>query len=265
VYDEAKDTLEHFKDVETAIELLCLAKWDKKRLPKRALDVGGGLGMHAGMLLPYAEQIICTDLRHYCAEYEGQFPKLLKEKFERHGHAFDLSKLELHFGNAMELPHRNGWFDLVTSFNAFEHIPDPRVALLEMIRVLAPGGFIYITFDPIWTADTGSHFWPMVKDPWAHLVLPEEAFKARMKDAGASEFELNEFSFAMNRRRLAFYEALFADPTVHDATTLKRLDRWEGFTDASHIGHENHELAMARGYSETELAARGMRVILQKK
>jgi ubiquinone/menaquinone biosynthesis C-methylase UbiE len=116
----------------------------------------------------------------------------------------------------MELPYRNDWFHLATSFNAFEHIPDPHVALLEMVRVVAPGGFIYITFDPIWTADTGSHFWPMVKDPWAHLVLPEEAFKARMKDAGASEFELNEFSFAMNRRRLAFYEALFADPAVHD-------------------------------------------------
>ncbi len=265
MYDEAKDTLEHFRDVETAIDLLRAANPGSQRSPRRALDIGGGLGMHAGMLLPHVDQIVCTDLRRYCAEYEGQFPKLLKEKFERHGHALDLAKLELHFANAMDLPYRDGWFDLATSFNAFEHIPDPRLALLEMIRVVAPGGFIYVTFDPVWTADSGSHFWPMVKEPWAHLVLSEDAFKARMKEAGASEFELNEFGGAMNRRRPAFFDALFADPAVEGATTLKRHDRWEGVSDAAHSTHENYALAIKRGYSAGELMTRGMRVILQKK
>jgi len=63
----------------------------------------------------FVDQIVCTDLRRYCAEYEGQFPKLLNGKFERHGHALDLAKLELHFADAVDLPYRDGRFDLATS------------------------------------------------------------------------------------------------------------------------------------------------------
>ncbi len=264
MYDEAQDVREHRHDVETAIDLLRASGWHDAPRAGRLLDVGGGLGMHAALLVPYAEQTVCTDLRRYAAEYGGEFPKLLKEKFERHGHAFDLAQLELHYADAMDLPYRDGWFDLVLSFNAFEHIPDPRRALLEMLRVAKAGAFVFVTFDPIWTADSGSHFWPMVPEPWAHLVASDDAFRERMRGAGAGEWQLDEFLHAMNRRRLAYYEALFADPEVLGRCTVLRHDRWSGYSDASHPAHANHALAQAAGYTEAELAIRGMRVVLRR-
>ncbi len=265
MYDEAKDVEEHRVDVATAIQSMRSCGWDGAIRPaERILDIGGGLAMHAALLTPYATQTVCTDLRRYCAEYGGEFPRLLKEKFERHGHSIDLNRLELNHADAMELPYRDNWFEVVTSFNAFEHIPDPRRALGEMLRVVRPGGFVYITFDPIWTADSGSHFWPMVPEPWAHLVESDDVFRQRMRDGGATDGDLAEFMSAMNRRRLSFYDALFVDATILQGISVLHRNRWSGYSNAGHAHHENHERAIALGYSPAELATRGMRFVLRK-
>jgi len=44
-------------------------------------------------------------------------------------------------GDAMHLPYTSGAFDLVASFDVLPCIPDDRVAMAEMARVLKPGGF----------------------------------------------------------------------------------------------------------------------------
>ena len=219
--------------------------------------------MHAGMLLPYVDQIVCTDLRRYCAEYEGQFPKLLKEKFERHGHALDLAKLELHFANAMELPYRDGWFDchFVQCVRAHSRSTtriagdDPRRrarrVYLRHLRSAVDGRL-------------GQSLLADGEEPWAHLILSEDAFKARMKrrEPPSSSSRIQRRDESPPTRVL---RQLFADPAVAAATTLKRHDRWEGVSDAAHQTHENYTLAIKHGYSRSELMARGMRVVLQKK
>lgn len=47
-------------------------------------------------------------------------------------------------GSAMDLPFEDASFDVVGSHQAIEHIPDPQKAILEMIRVLKPGGTLCI-------------------------------------------------------------------------------------------------------------------------
>ena len=53
--------------------------------------------------------------------------------------------LALTRGDAMALPFPASAFDTVTCVEALEFLPDPRYALLELVRVLRPGGQLLIT------------------------------------------------------------------------------------------------------------------------
>jgi ubiquinone/menaquinone biosynthesis C-methylase UbiE len=162
----------------------------------------------------------------------------------------------------MNMIFRDKWFDLVVSFDSFEHIPDPRRALNEMIRVCKPGGCVFVKFDPIWTADTGSHFFHRVSEPWAHLLLDPQQYIARMKAAGAEPWELQEFSHAMNRWRLADFEQLFDDAERRHG--LKRIssETWSGVEQPEFLQHSNFStLVDSSEYTVEELMIRGMRYV----
>jgi 2-polyprenyl-3-methyl-5-hydroxy-6-metoxy-1,4-benzoquinol methylase len=63
---------------------------------------------------------------------------------------------------AEELPFRSGSFDLVHCFSTIEHVQGVEAAVREMVRVLAPGGAIYV-HTPNRLACYESHyklFWP---------------------------------------------------------------------------------------------------------
>jgi SAM-dependent methyltransferase len=47
-------------------------------------------------------------------------------------------------GSMLALPVEDGSFDLVASYQALEHVPDPEQALREMLRAVRPGGTITI-------------------------------------------------------------------------------------------------------------------------
>jgi SAM-dependent methyltransferase len=47
--------------------------------------------------------------------------------------------------NASELPFRDNSIDAAVSESVFEHVPDPLNFAKEMIRVVKPGGFIYVS------------------------------------------------------------------------------------------------------------------------
>jgi SAM-dependent methyltransferase len=80
----------------------------------------------------------------------------------------------------MEFP--DGSFDLVYSFNVFEHLPDPTVVLQEKIRVTRPGGCVLTHFH-LYSSDSGGHdvrilagerqgmpYWPHLRPQHAALV-----------------------------------------------------------------------------------------------
>jgi SAM-dependent methyltransferase len=47
-------------------------------------------------------------------------------------------------------------FDVVYSFNVFEHLPDPEAVLIESIRVVRPGGCVFVHLH-LYTSDDGCH------------------------------------------------------------------------------------------------------------
>ncbi|MFM7062289.1 MAG: glycosyltransferase [Actinomycetes bacterium] len=48
------------------------------------------------------------------------------------------------YGDGLCLPFQDGSWDLIMSQAVLEHVPDPQVAVDEMVRVLRPGGLLYI-------------------------------------------------------------------------------------------------------------------------
>ncbi len=73
-------------------------------------------------------------------------------------------------------------FDVVYSFNVFEHLPDPEAVVREAIRLLRPGGCL-LTHLHLYTSDSGCHdvsilsgnrgdmpYWPHLRPAHAHLV-----------------------------------------------------------------------------------------------
>ena len=92
----------------------------------------------------------------------GRLPlALLRERFRGRILALDLSPRMLHqarrklqsYGeqvslirqDASRLPFDDGTFDAVTCLEALEFMPQPLEMLAEMVRVLAPGGVLYLT------------------------------------------------------------------------------------------------------------------------
>ena len=80
----------------------------------------------------------------------------------------------------MDFP--DGSFDLVHSFNVFEHLPDPAVVLEEKIRVTRPGGCVLTHFH-LYSSDFGGHdvrilagqrmgmpYWPHLRPQHVALV-----------------------------------------------------------------------------------------------
>ncbi len=264
MYDEKTDFEQHERDVAVCLGSLNLSLPHGALVDARVLDVGGGGGMHAGLIAPHVARIYCIDIGNQHLRYGGEFLRLLREKFSRNGHDLPLDRFDFLQADAHELPFRDGWFHVVVSFNAFEHIPEPAAALDEIARVLAPGGVAFLTFDPVWTADSGGHFSHYVPEPWAHLVMDTESYRGRMRAAGAGDAELAEFPEAMNRRRVAEYEALFG---AHLPCALERIsiERWSGFGSEDHVRHPNHAASIALGYADTELAMRGYRIVLRRR
>lgn len=264
MYDEREDFLTHKSEIDGLVAVLAGAGV-RLTSDMTLLDVGGGQGMHVGYLAALVGRVVCADILDFSSLYDGQFLKLLDEKHRRNNVEFHLDRVEFHRTDAMNLLYRDGLFHCVVSINSFEHIPDPAKALFEMIRVTRAGGTIYISTDPVWTADTGSHFFHRVPEPWRHLVGDDAAFAAMMRANGASADEIGEYHRAMNRWRVKDYASAARDAEARGMVDVLHHDSWSGVVDESHRHHPNLRALRRLGFAESELMIRGLRWVFRKR
>jgi SAM-dependent methyltransferase len=118
---------------------------DRLPLPTgaRVLDAGCGSGRTLEELADYGDV--------YGIELEPDAAEVARSR----GHG------EVRVGRLEELPWEDDWFDLITCLDVVEHTPDDRVALRELRRVCAPGGWLVATvpaYPALWSLhDEANH------------------------------------------------------------------------------------------------------------
>jgi SAM-dependent methyltransferase len=258
--------LQHKQDIDVLLDHLAHYHIVLSHDTSVVLEIGAGAGMHSGFLSNHFGRVIATDIFKYTALKEGAFAQHLAKEHARLGHSLDLEKLDFIRSDAMNQILRDDCVDLGVSINTFEHVPDPDRALREIVRCVKSGGYIYIQFDPIWTADTGSHFFQYVPEPWGHLIYTTEQFVDNMKRNGAHEYEIGSFLFGINRKRLAYYLVLLeqgVQERLYEIVHRTSIEEWSGVTVPEHVEHPFMRAALSQGYSKEELLVRGMRWILR--
>ncbi len=110
-----------FADIKTAT-LAEIIRLRSASVPANILVVGCGSGIEAAILAEeLGSQVIGIDIG---AEFDSFAAKIA----------------DLRRGDATKMEFQNESFDFVYSFHALEHIPEYKLALHEMKRVLKPGG-----------------------------------------------------------------------------------------------------------------------------
>jgi ubiquinone/menaquinone biosynthesis C-methylase UbiE len=266
-YSEPQD----FREKESLLSDItdCLSRVARLEAPslfenKLVLEVGGSGGLLAGLLSNCCARVVCSDVVDHNDAYGGEFCKLLREKFVRNGHHIRLERLEFHKVDAQDLIYRDELFDIVISQNAFEHIPDPAKALRECLRVLKPGGLFFATFDPVWTADSGSHFLHRVGEPWMQLIASDDGFVEVMRSNGAEQGEVNSYLNDMNRRPVSYYRKSFP-PILAECCDSFNLESWSGCVEKAFRKHPNRiAAAQLLGLDPDDLLIRGFKCVCVK-
>lgn len=104
-----------------------LERVSRARRVRRMLE----FGCAAGHLLALARQLFD------CEVFGVEVHPVARMGAERFG-------FQLHAGPLEEAPFEKESFDLIYSGQVFEHLPEPRVELMSLRRLLGPGGLLYI-------------------------------------------------------------------------------------------------------------------------
>lgn len=173
---------------ERAQTMLSLTRRDGRQL-RSFLDLGMWDGMTCYALQEAGKWAVGIDIR-----VEG-----LDARAAAGGSAFAAM-------DATRLGLADGSFDFVFSFNSFEHFPDPEIVLREALRVLRPGGYLYLDFGPLWLSPRGAHQFQTISVPYVECLFTRETLSAY---AAAHDIPLMGY-FWMNEWPLRRYRDLWA-------------------------------------------------------
>jgi SAM-dependent methyltransferase len=149
-------------------------------------------------------------------------------------------------------------FDVIYSFDAFEHFTDPAAVLCEAHRILRPGGVLYASFGPLYHSPHGGHQFLSLDVPYCHLLFRREDLDAAADCLGKPRLTKN-----LNYWSLTQFRRLFDE----QAERFKTLSRFEKF-NVAHVDLVRRYPSCFRarvGDRFDELIVRSMETLLQKK
>jgi len=129
------------------------------------LEVGCGDGMLGAVLHGYGHQVTLCDLEDW------RDPRAAAIAF----HPADVDK-------AIDLPKAS--FDVICSYNSFEHFNDPAATLGHFVPLLRPQGRIYLEFGPLYTSPWGLHAFATIRLPYPQLIFSPAFIEQKLREVG---------------------------------------------------------------------------------
>lgn len=156
------------------------------------LEVGAGDGTLGAMLAAVGHSVVLCDLQDW-------------RKPAARNLCFDEADC------CAGLPYENETFDLVTSFNSFEHMADPAAAFAEIVRVTRPGGVIHLDFGPLYGSPWGLHAYRSLLMPYPQYLFSNDFIRTKLRELGISDLgsDRTELQF-VNGWHPRQYEAVWA-------------------------------------------------------
>jgi SAM-dependent methyltransferase len=138
----------------------------------RIFDIGSGYG---GRSARYSElgarKVVGLEI----------FPRMVEES-RAFAESRGFTNLEFHLGEGEHLPFSDDNFDLVTSYDVFEHVEDLGRVIDECMRVLILGGRLLAIFPPFYHPG-GSHLEGWIsRMPWPNLLFRRETLIRAVQD-----------------------------------------------------------------------------------
>ncbi len=148
----------------------------------RVLDLGCGAGRHAFEALRRGAAVVAMDTdQGELASVSAMFAAMAQAREVPPGGRGTTAA-----GDATSMPFRDGAFDVVIAAEVLEHIPDDQRAMLEIARVLRPGGIAAVTV-PAWLPERIC--WGLSDDyhntPGGHIrIFTRRELEAKLSRAG---------------------------------------------------------------------------------
>ncbi|MBS3951140.1 MAG: class I SAM-dependent methyltransferase [Peptococcaceae bacterium] len=161
---------------------------------------------------------------------------------------------------ANRIPHADCSFDFIFSFNAFEHVPDPALALNEALRLLRPGGHIWLDFNPLYCSPLGLHAFSF-RMPYPQFLFSEEIIQRRLKEFGIHDLgrDLPELQ-PLNGWRCAQFRQLWNRSDCEIVLANETVD-----SRHLNIVLQYPQAFRGRGLTTDDLTVSGIKVVLRKR
>lgn len=126
-------------------------------------------------------------------------------------------KFEFVAADAAHLPFEPGSIDTIIMNDSMEHVDKPEEVLAEILRVLSPGGKLFVNFPPYYHP-FGAHLSDAIYIPWVHMFFPDrvliEAYKELVRPLPDGE-ERVEFRISDDGKRFSYINGM----------TVKRFEK----------------------------------------
>jgi ubiquinone/menaquinone biosynthesis C-methylase UbiE len=106
--------------------------------------------------------------------------------------------IKFHQMDAENLLFEDESFDFVFSYDSFEHFSNPEKVLTEAIRVVKKGGYIFLSFGPLYYSPLGEHAYRSITVPYCQILFPKNMLNnfAEQNDLALIDFNhVNGWSF----------------------------------------------------------------------
>ncbi len=227
------------RGVERADRLLTSGALDHEQA--HVLEVGCGDAMVGAALASYGHSVTLADFSDWRDPRAKALPFV----------AADLCS---------SLPLAESSYDLVISFNTFEHLLRPDAALKELIRVCKTGGTIHLDFGPLYASAWGLHAYRTLYMPYSQFLFSDAFIKAKLRQLGIRDLGIERTELQpLNRWRLAQFDQLWQNS---EGTILSR----EVMLESAHLSlvQEFPEAFSGLRLKFEDLTVSNIRVAMQK-